>query len=185
MSIKMKKLIIVIIFLQLALIFFAKPIKAQGTYQCRWSPSKERCVIWPISDNCEADYTTNLAQCLSFANEADCNGARPLCVWSATILPYEKVIGFEGFRRIFGENQDITFGKIISRLLPYIFVVAGLILFIYLILGGYGFLFSAGNPDSIKKAQDKITNALVGFLLIFIAYWLTQVIEVVFGVKIF
>lgn len=81
--------------------------------------------------------------------------------------------------------DNLTIGYIISKILPYIFVIAGLILFIFLIVGGFELLTSAGNPESIKKGQEKITSALVGFIIIFLAYWLTQALEIIFGIKIF
>ena len=43
-------------------------------------------------------------------------------------------------------------------------------------------------PDTVdkeKKAQGKITSALVGFIIIFLAYWLTQALEIIFGIQIF
>lgn len=82
-------------------------------------------------------------------------------------------------------NPDLTIGEIVSKLLPYIFAFAGLVLFGILIYGGFELLTSAGNPDNAKKAQGRILNAVVGFLIIFLAYWLTQVIEVIFGITIF
>jgi len=82
-------------------------------------------------------------------------------------------------------KKDLTIGEIISALLPYIFAVAGLILFAFLILGGFELLTSGSNPEKAKKAQGKITSALVGFLIIFLAYWITQILEVIFGISIF
>jgi len=80
---------------------------------------------------------------------------------------------------------DATLGKVISALLPYIFAISGLILFVLLIIGGFELLTSGGNPETVKKAQGRITSALVGFLIIFLAYWLTQILEVIFGIQIF
>lgn len=82
-------------------------------------------------------------------------------------------------------DANLTIGGIISAILPYIFVIAGLVLFVFLIMGGFELLTSAGNPESAKKAQDKITSALVGFIIIFLAYWLAQALEIIFGIKIF
>jgi len=75
-------------------------------------------------------------------------------------------------------------GDIISTLLPYIFVIAGLALFIFLIIGGFGLLTSGGNPDKIKSAQGKITSAIIGFVIIFVSYWLVRILEIVFGIDI-
>jgi len=82
-------------------------------------------------------------------------------------------------------NPNLTLGEIISALLPYIFAIAGIILFAFLIMGGFELLTSGGNPESVKKAQARITSALIGFLIIFLAYWITQILEVIFGISIF
>lgn len=82
-------------------------------------------------------------------------------------------------------KSNITIGDIISNLLPYIFVLAGLTLFVLLILGGFGLLTSGGSPDKVKAAQGKITSAVIGFVIIFISYWLVKILEIVLGIQIF
>ena len=73
-------------------------------------------------------------------------------------------------------------GSIVSTLLgQYIFFFAGLILLFMLIMGGFQMLTSAGDPEKVKAGQGKITTGLIGFLIIFVAYWLMQIIEVVLG----
>jgi len=93
---------------------------------------------------------------------------------------YSSIKGFENFN-----FANKTLGDIISKLLTYIFPLAGIILFAFLILGGFELLTSGGNPEKAKKAQGRITSALVGFLIIFLAYWITQILEVIFGIQIF
>lgn len=74
---------------------------------------------------------------------------------------------------------------IINAVIPYLFVIAGLILLFMLIMGGIGMMLGANNEAGLKKAQGQITNALLGFLVLFISYWLVQIIEVVLGITIF
>ena len=88
-----------------------------------------------------------------------------------------------------GEPEGFKFGEakisdVISALLPYVFVLAGLILFGFLIFGGFELLTSAGNPEKVKSAQGKITNAIVGFIIIFLSYWIVQILEIIFGISI-
>lgn len=85
---------------------------------------------------------------------------------------------------VFRFTETSTIGDIISFLLRYIFTFAGLILFIYLIIGGFGLLTSAGDPKAVESAKGKITNAVVGFFIIFISYWLVQILEIIFGIEI-
>jgi len=74
-------------------------------------------------------------------------------------------------------------GDIVSRLLIYIFPLAGIATFIYLLIGGFGYLTAAGNEEAAKKAQGQITNALIGFLIIFLSYWIVQILEIILGVE--
>jgi hypothetical protein len=74
-------------------------------------------------------------------------------------------------------------GSIVSKLLPYIYVIAGLILLLMLVLGGIGLMTSAGNPDKSKAAMGKIKGGLIGFLIIFISYFVAKIIEVALGVS--
>ncbi len=75
-----------------------------------------------------------------------------------------------------------TIGSVISALLPLIFFAAGTILLIYLILGGLQYMTSRGDPKAIQGAQSKITAALIGFIIVFAAYWITQAVGIIFNI---
>lgn len=84
-----------------------------------------------------------------------------------------------------GGKEFADIADIINALVPYIFAIAGLLLLFILILGGFELLTSAGDPKKVESAQGKITSAVIGFVIIFVAYWLVQILEVIFGLKIF
>ena len=77
-----------------------------------------------------------------------------------------------------------TIGQIISDILPYIFTITGILILIYLLMGGFQLMFAAGDPKKIQGAWGKITNAIIGFVIIFIAYWLTQLIGKIFNIEV-
>lgn len=79
---------------------------------------------------------------------------------------------------------DKNLGEMISQLLPYILGFAGLALFVMLVLGGITLMTAAGDPAKSKDGYGKITASLIGFLIIFISYFVTQIIEVILGIKI-
>lgn len=91
---------------------------------------------------------------------------------------------------IIKDPEGMTFASgtylhnVINRLLPLVFYLAGLILFIMLIIGGFGLLTSGGSPDKMKAAQGKITSAVIGFVIVFISYWLMRIIEIMLGISI-
>jgi len=74
-------------------------------------------------------------------------------------------------------------GSIIGEALPYVMVVAGLCLLFMLIIGGITLMTSAGDPGKTKEGYGKITAGLIGFLIIVVAYFVAQIVEVVLGVK--
>ena len=76
---------------------------------------------------------------------------------------------------------DSNLGKIVTDLLPYVFPLAGIALLLYLLLTGFQFLTSAGDPKKIEQAKEKLTSALVGFIIVFAAYWIVQIVGTVLG----
>lgn len=81
-------------------------------------------------------------------------------------------------------NQNLTLGTIIGKALTYIYVIAGIALLLVLIMGGISLMTAAGDPKKIEAGYGKIKDALIGFLIIFVSYIATQLVEVVLGVKI-
>jgi hypothetical protein len=79
-------------------------------------------------------------------------------------------------------NKDV--GGIVGTLLPYVYVIAGLILLVMLIAGGLTLMTAAGNPDKIKSGYGRITTALIGFAIIFVSYLVAQLVEIIFGIAI-
>lgn len=74
-------------------------------------------------------------------------------------------------------------GQVIFVATQYIFIIAGLVLLFYLISGGFAFMTSGGDPGKLKEARATITHAILGFLLIFIAYWIIQLVGTIFGIS--
>lgn len=74
-----------------------------------------------------------------------------------------------------------TMGDLITRLLPYLFAFAGIGLLFYLISGGFRIMTAAGDPKKIQEGQHAITNALIGFIVIFVAFWLVSLLGQLLG----
>jgi hypothetical protein len=86
-------------------------------------------------------------------------------------------------------TPDINFstssiGYIIFQLLKYIFIFAGLAMLLYLVWGGFDLMTSSGDPKKIDVGKGKVTNALIGFLIIFASYFLIQILQVIFNLHI-
>jgi hypothetical protein len=74
-------------------------------------------------------------------------------------------------------------GTIVSKLVLYLFPFAGLIMLLYFLSGGYKYLLSRGDPKALAEAKGSITTAIIGFIIVFAAFWIVQIIGVVFGIK--
>ncbi len=64
------------------------------------------------------------------------------------------------------------------------FGLSGLILLIMLIWGGYQYMTSGGDKESTEKAHKRITQALIGIIILFSVFAIISIIEILFGIKI-
>lgn len=89
-----------------------------------------------------------------------------------------------GGQTIEGPLQGITtIGDIINKLLLIAIPLAGIILLLVLIWGGYDFMMSQGNAEKVKGAQAKITTGIIGFVLLIFSYLIVKLIEKIFGLE--
>lgn len=79
--------------------------------------------------------------------------------------------------------KTATLGDVVSALVPILFVTTGLILLLFLVWGGFGIMTSGGDPKAMEAAKAKITNAITGFVIIFVAFWLVQLLGLIFGIS--
>lgn len=93
----------------------------------------------------------------------------------ASAFPTKGVIGLGG---------DLNLGEIISEGLKIVYVLAGIILLIYLIMAGFQMMTGANDPKAKESAGKSITNAVIGFFILFVSYWVIQIVEVVLGISI-
>lgn len=67
-------------------------------------------------------------------------------------------------------NPGALVGSIIGKLITMLIILAGLFLLLYLILGGYDWLMSGGDKEKLAKAQHRLQNAVIGMLIVFVAF---------------
>ena len=81
-----------------------------------------------------------------------------------------------------GSSTDVSF--LITTLIPYVYSAAGFALIIYFLMGAFSILTSGGNPQAVQAGKNKITYALVGFLVVFFSFWIVQLVGLFFGISI-
>ena len=82
-----------------------------------------------------------------------------------------------------GLGWATNIGAIINRAIPFIFGFAGLALLLMLIVGGFGILTSSGDAKKLASASQRLTYAILGFIIIFAAYWIVQLAAKVLGLQ--
>ena len=74
-------------------------------------------------------------------------------------------------------------GSLVSLLVQGSLVLAGVILLFYFIFGGISMIAGAGSndPQKLEAGKKAATSALVGFIIVFAAYWIVKLIGQVIG----
>lgn len=75
--------------------------------------------------------------------------------------------------------QDLegVFGNVVSVVLG----LAGVVLFIMLLLGGFSYITSGGDPKKVGSARNTLTYAIGGVIFIALAYLILKFIETFTG----
>lgn len=95
-------------------------------------------------------------------------------------------IGFtflQGTRFDLYNARDIN--KFISAIISGSLSIAGIILLFILIGGGIGMISGAGknDPKAVEAGKQAATSALIGFIVVFSAYWIVKLIELITGLS--
>lgn len=74
---------------------------------------------------------------------------------------------------------DTVISKVISLALGF----AGIALFVMLVLGGYKFLTSGGDPKKVEGAKSTLTLAIGGFVLLLLSFFIILFIQNITGAQ--
>jgi len=77
------------------------------------------------------------------------------------------------------KNVDIW--SALDTVTNYIFWLVIMAAVIFIIVAGYNFITAAGEPEKIKTAQRMVLYALIGVLVVFLAWGLVKLVEGVLG----
>lgn len=80
----------------------------------------------------------------------------------AQLDPGEEIVAPKGFA------QNI--GSLINGALTLIMIVGAFLVLVYLILGGIEWITSGGDKSKTESAQNKITNAVIGLIILAASY---------------
>lgn len=79
--------------------------------------------------------------------------------------------------------DSLSLADLVSSILTLAFALAGLFVLFMLIFAGYSLIASAGknDPQQAAKGKQAATWAVVGFIVVFVAYWIVKLIENIAG----
>lgn len=81
-------------------------------------------------------------------------------------------------------GQGDTFSILFASLWGAAIVAAGLAFLVFLIVGGLQWITAGGDKAQLENARDKITNGLIGLVIVVSTYIIISLIQTVFGVNI-
>lgn len=76
------------------------------------------------------------------------------------------------------------FGILFQRVVGYALGFAGIVLFILLIIGGFKYITSGGDPKAVEGARKTLTSAIAGLIIILISYLILLLITNITGVDV-
>jgi len=80
---------------------------------------------------------------------------------------------------------NVNLGEIVKNLLLVALFAAALFFLVQVILGGISWISSGGDQKSLDSARGRITNAVIGLVIVVAAFAISLVITSALGVNIF
>lgn len=74
----------------------------------------------------------------------------------------------------FGFGDITSLGQVISKLVPTLFSIAAAAVIIYFLWGAFDLLKSGGNKEEVANAKNRITHAIIGFIILMFAFLILQ-----------
>jgi large-conductance mechanosensitive channel len=84
-----------------------------------------------------------------------------------------------------GNLKSLQLGAIITTFIKLMVIGAAVLFFVWLVLGGIKWITSGGDKGKTEEARQQITAALVGLVVVFSAWAIAQLINLLFGIDLF
>lgn len=73
--------------------------------------------------------------------------------------------------------------RFISNLVTIFLIVAAVVAFFFLVIGGIRYMTSGGDREATEAARGQITKAVIGLILILVAYAIIMLVGQILGVN--
>lgn len=89
---------------------------------------------------------------------------------------------------IFGGNMPADTGvqfvnKLVSLLVNLFLIGAVLFFLVNFILAGYAWMTSKGDKNKVQEAQQKVTSAIIGLIVVFLIFVILKLFGYLFGLE--
>src|SRR3989344_4955784 len=74
--------------------------------------------------------------------------------------------------------------NVIQALIRFVLIFAFVVAFVMLLIGGIRWIMAGGDEKAVEKARNTITAALIGLVVILVAYALIRIVELFFNVNV-
>lgn len=84
-----------------------------------------------------------------------------------------------------GKTENISDGQpffcsatdLILTIINYLLYFSGTVSILFIMLGGFWYLTSAGNDEQAEKGQKTLTNAVIGLVVVIMAFTIVRVVN--------
>lgn len=80
--------------------------------------------------------------------------------------------------------ENIEVSNLISGVITLVFIAASLVFFFMLVVGGIKWMMAGGDKEKAGEARGQLTSALIGLIVIFLAWAISTLLGTLFGVDI-
>lgn len=109
-------------------------------------------------------------------------------VYPLPTLPWGEAIGNPALsdrlkRQLFIWGGAGFLSRFISNLVTIFLIAAAVVAFFFLVIGGIRYMTSGGDREATEAAQGQITKAIIGLVLVFVAYAIIILIGNMLGIS--
>lgn len=76
--------------------------------------------------------------------------------------------------------EKATLGGFLSPLLNVVLLIASVLMFVWMVWGIFEYIFAGGDKEKLGKARSRITWAIIGFIIVLLAFTISQYIREIF-----
>lgn len=89
--------------------------------------------------------------------------------------------GLGAFTNVQGGNNPNVVSAIVSNILGFLTIVAGLWFLVQFILGAVSWISSGGDKGKVTQAKDKLTQSVIGLAIVVAAYGVAALLGAILG----